>query len=307
MTTFTLTETHLRRLFSRARLPFDASQMTLIGLRGVSPADGVGGKASQSVQVSTAAPDYIHPRCSIGWWRPGDGFALHPGSTVPHASDVKQRIPAAGAGVNQLCLGLHEGYAKGMHPQSRPKTRHRALRMNKAIPVQRTAADMDFDGDDRLDYATAYDNIHCGWTASAQSSKYSSLGCQVVVGFALPETGPWAKFIGAVYANAQQTFNYALFTGAEVQRTANTAAADPLPATLRYGSRDVGGATLVRDVQTALANAGYLSAAPDGSFGFRTLAAVYNFQREAMNQRDVDGLVGEQTAAKLGLPNWPTA
>lgn len=56
----------------------------------------------------------------------------------------------------------------------------------------------------------------------------------------------------------------------------------------------------IREIQTRLKNWGYYSGAVDGVFGSKTEAAVRYFQRN--NGLSVDGQVGNQTLAALGIP-----
>lgn len=65
--------------------------------------------------------------------------------------------------------------------------------------------------------------------------------------------------------------------------------------TLRYGSRG----TQVRNLQYKLRQWGYYNGSIDGIFGSATLEAVKFFQRR--NGLTVDGIVGPQTAAALGM------
>ncbi|MGN0771127.1 MAG: spore cortex-lytic enzyme [Christensenellales bacterium] len=55
----------------------------------------------------------------------------------------------------------------------------------------------------------------------------------------------------------------------------------------------------VRQIQSKLAAWGYYSGEVDGIYGAKTTEAVKNFQR--VNGLKVDGIVGEETAAKIGI------
>ncbi len=305
MASFDFTETHLSTLFARSGLALARDKVTLFGLRGVTAANGLGGDRAGFHRLDPVPVDYLHPRCAIGFLDPGKGYAVFPGSTVPHGSSVRSRIDNNGEGVNQLCFGLHRGYAKGMHKASSPITGHRALRMDSRLPIMRTGDDSDFDADDRLEYETPYDNLHCGWTATAQTPSYSSLGCQVIVGFPRPETGPWKRFVTAIYAMSQSRFDYGLFGASETSFTAAAAGAS-IPYALRYGSTDAASGGLVTRLQQALLDAGCMAAAPDGDFGFKTLLGVLAFQRRVFGKSGTDGVAGEQTGEALGIDPWPT-
>lgn len=64
---------------------------------------------------------------------------------------------------------------------------------------------------------------------------------------------------------------------------------------LRYGSRG----SSVRELQTRLKRWGYYTGSIDGIYGSGTQEAVKRFQRK--NGLSVDGIVGRQTAAALGM------
>ena len=69
--------------------------------------DGVAIKAAIRAEVKFVAPDYRQMRCTIGQWRPGKGFALFPGSTVPFFDLVDTAAGNGGAGVNQMGRGRY--------------------------------------------------------------------------------------------------------------------------------------------------------------------------------------------------------
>ena len=60
----------------------------------------------------------------------------------------------------------------------------------------------------------------------------------------------------------------------------------------------------VKEIQTKLKNWGYYSGEIDGIFGSKTLQAVKDFQSN--NGLTVDGIVGEQTLAALGMSSSST-
>lgn len=66
-------------------------------------------------------------------------------------------------------------------------------------------------------------------------------------------------------------------------------------ASISYGSRG----DTVKKIQQRLKQWGYYKGAVDGVFGSGTLAAVKSFQRK--NGLKVDGIVGQKTAAALGI------
>lgn len=72
-------------------------------------------------------------------------------------------------------------------------------------------------------------------------------------------------------------------------------------ATYRRGSTG----SVVTTIQTKLRNWGYMNSSADGIFGSKTEAAVKYFQRT--NKLTVDGIVGTQTLAALGIQAASTA
>jgi len=72
------------------------------------------------------------------------------------------------------------------------------------------------------------------------------------------------------------------------------------PTLSKYGSRG----QEVKNIQYRLRNWGYYKGNIDGIYGWRTTAAVKEFQRK--NGLKVDGIAGPQTLAALGLPTGQT-
>src|SRR5436190_20011115 len=112
---FVLTEDDLRNLWALNHYPVDGNGWILFGLRGCLPVNDENHKFAGSHQVIVEAVDYIHPRCTLGQWKPGIGIALFPGSTVPHRKYVEASRPQGGAETNQLMTGYYNDYRKGVH------------------------------------------------------------------------------------------------------------------------------------------------------------------------------------------------
>jgi len=72
------------------------------------------------------------------------------------------------------------------------------------------------------------------------------------------------------------------------------------PTLSKYGSRG----QEVKDIQYRLRNWGYYKGNIDGIYGWKTVAAVKEFQKK--NGLKVDGIAGPQTLAALGLPTGTT-
>ena len=302
---FELTEGHLWRLWALNAFPVPKDRWVFFGLRGCLPVTDSEHPFAKAHRVKVEAVDYLHPRCTIGQWRPDLGFALFPGSTVPHRKHVAASRIAGGAGANQLMTGCYTDYRKGVH-KAGTATGHQAFCQNNNLPVQRTTDDLDFDADDRVDFEQPFDNLHAAWSPDVDHDSFAGAGGQVVLGFPQcaqrqnhPDTGPWKAFKENAYAIAQNSFFYVLLTGREAERVA--LARTPLPALLRYGSRG----PLVTRVQHALKDQGFYEGELDEDFGIRTLRAVLKFQTVEFGPAADDGIVGPQTASALGI-DWPS-
>jgi hypothetical protein len=301
---FILTEDHLLQLWELNQFPVPKDRWVFFGLRGCLPVNDNDHSFAREHPVQVEAIDYIHPRCTLGQWQPGKGFALFPGSTVPHRKHVSNARVREGKGTNQLMTGCYADYRKGKH-KADSDTGHDAFRQDNKLPIQRTADDFDYDADDRVEYEQPFDNLHAGWSQSVDHASYASAGCQVVVGFPQckkrqnkPDTGPWKVFKENAYALAQTSFYYVLLTGHEAERIVHATTA--LQPRLRYGSKGA----LVTLVQQALKDRHFYEGQIDADFGIRTLRAVLNFQTAEFGPSADDGIVGPQTASALRL-EWP--
>lgn len=314
---FTFTEEHLRAMFELAQFEIPQDEIVFFGLRGVSPVDANSGFA-ESHRVVEKGVDFLHMRCTIGQWRPGSGIALHPGSTVPHLSGVQSRVANNGDGVNMLATcyltkltgSSDHRYVKGDHGITSSLGPHRAFRNAAKLPIWRTGDDSDYEGDDRLLYQAAFDNLHCARRIDQNTPKFSSLGCQVVAGLpggptATPggEKGAWKAFIEVAYGVSQLRFSYALFNEGEAMRTAVLGAESRAP-TVRFGSTG----ELAMHVQKGLIAKGFDigDAGADGIIGFQTLRAVRDVQLAAFGASEVDLVVGPMTADSIGI-DWPVS
>jgi len=303
---FVLTEERLLGLWRLNHFDVATDRCVLFGLRGCLPVDDGDHSFARSHALRGETVDYTHPRCTLGQWLPGKGFAVFPGSTVPHRTHVEASRVQGGAGTNRLMTGLYPDYRKGTH-KAGTETAHDAFRQNNKLPVQRTADDLDFDADDRVDFEQPFDNLHAGWSHGVNHDNYASAGCQVVVGFPQcaklglrPATGPWAVFKDNAYALAQTSFAYALLTGLDAERMA--LATTPQAPRLRYGSKG----PLVTRVQEALKRQSFYEGEIDDDFGIRTLRAVLAFQTARFGPQADDGIVGKQTAVALDI-EWPAS
>lgn len=309
---FKLKEEHLVKLFKAANFSVPNDEMVFVGLRGCVPLMSGGTDFADNHMLEYLGTDHVHLRCTIAQWRPGNGLAVFPASTVPYIDQIKAAVKKGGSGTNMLALGYfhgRHGYTKGDHGLSRPASRHRAFRNESFLPLWRTADDADYEGDDLFQTHTVpYDNIHCAWQQNASANWFSSNGCQVIVGRPRviakgwnAELGPWATFVDNAYALSQSRFNYALFSGREVAAAASLSDTHP-PQTVRFGSSG----ELVELVQDALMKHGYDigPAGADGDLGLGTVMAISRFQKAHFGAQSIDLIVGHQTAGQLGL-KWP--
>ncbi len=314
---FTLTEDHLRSLFTLANFAIPDDPMIFFGLRGCMPLDETGTDFKGEHKLEFLGPNYTHMRCTIGQWKPGSGFAVFPGSTVPHRRVIETAIPRNGVGVNQMAYcylsrmapNLDHRYFKGDHGLSSNLGPHRAFRNESRQPVWRTADDLDFQGDDRVETEPVFDNLHCARQSTVSAPKYSSNGCQVVAGEAgvsitknqTAERGPWKKFVLNAYGLSQARFAYALFDGREAQRTVELGASSRSP-TVRFGSTG----ELAALAQRALVAAGFDlgPAGADGVFGPTSFKTLKDAQQRKLSIDSVDGVFGPSTAEALGIA-WP--
>ncbi|MBY5933112.1 peptidoglycan-binding protein [Tateyamaria omphalii] len=302
----TMTEAHLIALWKRSQFPLPTSGMITFGLRGCRPVDYAGTPFAASHALEMRNVNYQTMNCTLGQWRPGNGFALFPGSTVPFNTVVEGGIAKGGKGVNQMGRGRYKRYAPGWHKFSEQHQGHWALRQESFITLQRTSDDADYDGDDPW-FATlaAGDNIHCAFSMGIDSNipdaKFSSAGCQTVAGKVKKgvkgsEKGPWKKFIAPFQQGFAQEFDqteYVLFDAAEMQQMV-VGRGTGKSIILRFGSEG----PLVRQLQAALKAVGH-AIKVDGDFGPGTFSALRDFQ--IAKGEEVDGILGPATASDLGF------
>ncbi len=305
-TPFDLTNEHLAQLCAINRFAVPVNGVIFFGLRGLLPEDPRDHEFRGSQRLAIAKVDYVHPRCTLGQWNRTEGvLAVFPASTVPALHLFRKKIVDNGRGANQLMTGYYRhGYLQGVHKRGAP-TGHEAFRQQGTVPVRRTADDEDYDVDDRVEFGSPMDNLHAAWVSSVTAEKYSSLGCQVVVG--KPDSdrhrgnsGPWKAFKEFAYGITQKQFPYVLLQGRDAQRIASNASEKELTR-LRFGSSG----ELVTAVQEALKKSGH-DLDVDGKFGNGTLTELMEFQLTEVGPRSDDGIVGPRTAEALGLLDiWP--
>jgi len=303
----TLLEEHLRRLCALNHFLIPDQPLVFFGLRGAIPVNDENHEFDSARSLSIAEVDYLHPRCTIGQWRPAERtLAVFPGSTVPHLKYVRSAQAAGGQGANQLMTGFYADYRKGIH-KAGSSTAHKAFRQTAEHPIRRTSDDLDYDMEDPAEVENPYDNLHAAWCADVGADDFSSAGCQVVVGYPQceklenrPDSGPWAKFNKNAYELDTDRFNYLLLDARDLAKLADPNTTS-LSVRLRFGSQG----DLVREVQSALREKGFYEGKLDGDFGPRTFRAIRAFQIYSFGQNGADGVVGPSTGLVLGI-EWPT-
>lgn len=299
---FKLTINHLKHLAEINFFRISEDEMIFFGLRGCLPVSDDSTAFNEEHQVDLAHFDHVHPRCTLGQYHPEKGITLFPGSTVPHMRNISKSLERGGSGANMLLTGYFKDYRKGWHKPG-SNTGHQAFRQDNKLPVRRTADDLDYDNDDRVEYTRPYDNMHAGWCMGPDHDYFASAGCQVVVGYPecvkrnnAPDTGPWKIFKDNAYGIDQLKFDYMLLNGRDAQKVA-IADGEKLSARLRFGSAG----TLTGEVQNKLKELNYYEGIVDEDFGPRTLHAVLEFQRDYFGDEADDGIVGPLTASALHI------
>lgn len=229
-----LSDAHLIALWRRSVFPIDDSRITVFGLRGCRPVAFAGTEMGTEHEISMTPVDYQVMKCTLGHWRPGEGLALFPGSTVPYGATVSAKRSANGVGVNQMGRGRYSRYTAGWHKRSEGANGHWALRQDCAITIQRTGDDSDYDLSDRWEVGRiAGDNIHCafhmGTDGNPADAKFSSAGCQTIAGTVIKgkagsASGPYKSFIEP-FSDAlghQKETQYVLFDAEEAQMMIRT-------------------------------------------------------------------------------------
>jgi hypothetical protein len=300
---FLVDDVLLRRLATINSFPVRDDEMVFFGLRGALPVSPDDCEFDAAHALNAENTDYLHPRCTLGQWLPAEGLvAVFPGSTVPHSRHVRDALARGGVGVNELLTGYYGDYRKGVHKRG-SATAHEAFLQKDGRPIRRTADDLDFEADDRIEVTNPFDNLHAGWCQGVGHGDYASMGCQVIVGFPQcaklgnrPDTGPWGKFKRSAYQVEQQSFGYMLLDGRSAQGVAEAGDAE-LPRRVRFGSQGVP----VERLQARLKEDGFYEGKVDGDFGPRTIRAVLAFQKSRFGFNSEDGVVGPQTAEALGI------
>ncbi|MBC8066441.1 MAG: hypothetical protein H7Y17_16535 [Chlorobia bacterium] len=298
---FKLTSEHLAQLFQLNEFPYAADAMVFVGLRGCLPVNPGDQAEGIEHQLAVATVDHLHPRCTLVQWSPKSRtFAVFPGSTVPHESSIEAARKRNGSGANQLLTGFYSDYRKGWH-KAGTRTGHEAWRQSASRPTRRSADDLDYDGDDRVEIVNPADNLHAGWSPGLDGS-FSSAGCQVVVGYPkcesrgdAPATGPWRTFQERGYKLKQQSFGYGLFNGGEIRRLVLSGPEGT--ERVRYGSKG----ERAKRIQAGLKAKDFYEGKLDGDFGPRSLRALLGFQEATFGKGGDDGICGSQTAEALGV------
>lgn len=299
---FQISAEHIKRLAAINHFELPVSSMFFFGLRGCLPVCDDSTQFKNEHMVQTVSYDHIHPRCTLGQYKPGKGIALFPGSTIPHINYIRQSLASGGMGTNMLFTGYYHNYHKGWHNWGK-KTSHHAFRQHGELPVRRTANDLEYNNDDRVDFTHPYDNLHAAWSMGTSHDFFSSAGCQVVVGYPsckqrndLPDTGPWKIFKENAYGIEQEDFDYMLLNGRDAEKVA-LSNGQRLMSRLRFGSKG----EWVGKVQQELKRLHYYDSRITQKLDIATLRALLAFQSAYFGKDADDGIVGPITAAALAI------
>lgn len=294
---------HLLTLCSLNLFELPEKSMFFFGLRGALPSDENKHTFSSSHIISLEDINYTNPRCCILQCKPDRReFAVFPGSTVPHKKYIQQALLSNGTGANQLMSGFYKDYRKGMHKPS-SDTGHEAFRQTEGRPIRRTADDLDYQNDDRVEFMNPNNNLHAAWCQSINSESYASAGCQVIVGYprckkygSRPDTGPWKAFKENAYSIRQASFPYVLLHARDAYRVFLNKG-EVVDGRLRFGSFG----EKVSQLQNKLKQKGFYEGKIDKDFGRRTLNAILEYQTSVFGPSEDDGIIGPNTADALGL------
>ncbi len=283
-------------------LPSDP--LIFFGLRGCLPLEDDDQSFKDVIALSLSPIDYTHLNCTLFQWDPAKKkIAAFPASTVPHRKHMEDSLSRGGSGTNQLLTGMYKNYKKGYH-KAGSLTAHEAFRQDGKLPIRRSADDLDYDEEDRVEFVRPFDNIHASWCPGLSHPKYASAGCQVIMGYPKckkrgddsTHTGPWKAFHDNAYNIDQSVFHYVLLNARDALKVSLNPNGDFSPR-LRYGSEG----SLVGRVQRALADRNYYEGTIDDDFGPRTLFAVLDFQTATFGSDGDDGIVGPMTQEALGI------
>lgn len=300
---FKINASQILRLAEINHFPLSKNNVSFFGFRGLLPANDDSINFKDEHLVVLIPYDHVHPRCTIGQYHPDKGIALFPASTVPHKQYIKSSLQHGGNGANMLITGFYKDYRKGWHKAGNPSG-HEAFRQDNKLPVRRTADDLDYDYDDRVEYMRPYDNLHAAWCMGPDHDFFTSAGCQVIVGYPkcqsrnnAPDTGPWKTFKDNAYTLEQNSFDYMLLHGHDANKVSGNPG-EKLSSRLRFGSEG----NLVGKTQEKLKDLNYYEGNIDNDFGPRTLRALLEFQTRYFGENADDGIVGPMTASALGIP-----
>jgi len=224
----------------------DDQRKVIFGLRGCSHAQNLElsdwtGKAA--LKLST--PDHVTLRCIIGLWDRDSGLVrTFTASTVPEVCHMFLYVFKL-AGCNLLPTGMYR-YKVDTHRATSENPQHGALcEAENSVVVMRSPTDLVFNSTDYLEgwqSGRPGDNIHAAhFFGNAEPPRFSSAGCQVIVGShrGAEASGPWAQFRSSANfpGGAQKEFRYVLLTGAEAAlASARSSAFDASYNRVRFGS-----------------------------------------------------------------------
>lgn len=301
---FKIKHEYLQKLCEINSFNIPKDQLVFFGLRGCQQVDEDNNSNANEISFSLSNIDYTSLNCTILQWNvKNKSIAAFAASTVPHKKYIERSLEGNGKGANRLLTGMYKNYKKGHHKVNSP-TGHEAFRQDGKLPIRRSADDLDYDEEDRVEFARPYDNIHASWCPSIDHPSYASAGCQVIMGFPKctkrgansENSGPWKVFHKNAYSINQRSFYYILLNGRDALKVSLGPDGNFTPR-LRYGSTG----PRVGEVQKALASRNYYEGDIDDDFGSRTLFSLLDFQTAEFGTNGDDGIVGPMTIESLKI------
>jgi hypothetical protein len=307
MQTYQLNAQVLKRLCTLNQFEIPKVDMVFFGIRGSLPAkqdDFSFAKQKQLNLIELSKINYVNFNCTIGQWKlKDDTIAVYTASTVPARKNIEK---FGGANTNQMITGYYLDYTKGLHPEKTSETdvyayRHEAFRQTVDRPVRRTYNNSTFDNADEMSYGMQNDNLHAAHRIKLDANIEATQGCQIVHGRpdcdAYKGQGAWLAFYKEAYGISQISFPYFLLTGERDFYPVAVGLSQRRQIRLRYGSSG----TWVRQVQERLKRLQNKDLVITSNFDIETLKAVIAFQTAQFGVFQADGIIGNQTASRLGI------
>ena len=307
--TFTLTPAVLDLLIeANAFKPMGPDDTFVFALRGGSLSTGREFIEAESVSIDNGRPDHENFHCTIGFYhRAKRKLTAFMASTVPNRHYMENYYrqmhnisPYSNTGANIMPSGCYvfriNAHKGGTIKPALRMTDPDKLTEDALATVLRTSNDLVFKHDDFWETTQPYDNVHCAYF----TDKFSSAGCQTILGKQDDASSPWGHFQNVLRAYPWDTrIDYMLLTGQDA------AIAAELIVKGRQNDRTLLEACLRRlrlgsqgDAVTLLQQK--LGAKGTGYFGAVTRMTLVNAERAAARGINSDGIYSPQDDEALG-------